>query len=423
MDSSMEPSKLVGNDTAGLIGREISNLEGSLEYNAPAEDELFNSTVLDARDMRRMGKSQELIRHYRLDSMVAFAGLAGPAWELALFQVTPGIINGGLPMLIYSNIWCFVGFLPVVLSLAEMASMAPIAGAQYHWVSEFAPEKYQKLLSYLTGWTATLSYQAGNATGFILIGTLIQSIILLNKPDYGFPNWQATLLAIAAIVFVILCNYFGSRLLPRWQNPAFAIHILAYLAFLVPVWKNAPKASAKQVWTEIENRGGWSSLPLSIMIGQFPAIAAQTTVDAALHMSEEVRDASRSIPKVIVSIYMINFVLNLTTVLTICYHITSVQDALDDPTSYPAVYVIAQAMSIKWVSVLLAVIVALILVASVSYFVAVSRQLYAFSRDRGIPFSRWVSKIDQGRHIPTNAYILSGVISVLLSLIYIVLYL
>ena len=39
--------------------------------------------------------------------------------------------------------------------MAEMASMAPIAGAQYHWVSEFAPERYQKILSYLTGYIPT----------------------------------------------------------------------------------------------------------------------------------------------------------------------------------------------------------------------------------------------------------------------------
>lgn len=28
---------------------------------------------------------------------------------------------------------------------------APTAGGQYHWVSEFAPRKYQKFLSYITG--------------------------------------------------------------------------------------------------------------------------------------------------------------------------------------------------------------------------------------------------------------------------------
>lgn len=62
-----------------------------------------------------------------------------------------------------------------------MASMAPIAGAQYRksarhptlfsskrtasntlfidWVSEFAPDKYQKFLSYLTGYEPSLLYR------------------------------------------------------------------------------------------------------------------------------------------------------------------------------------------------------------------------------------------------------------------------
>lgn len=38
-----------------------------------------------------------------------------------------------------------------MLSLAEMASMCPTSGGQYHWVSEFAPPKYQRFLSYMTG--------------------------------------------------------------------------------------------------------------------------------------------------------------------------------------------------------------------------------------------------------------------------------
>lgn len=45
--------------------------------------------------------------------------------------------------------WVFV--LAMIASLAEMASMAPTAGGQYHWVSEFAPPSFQKSLSYIVG--------------------------------------------------------------------------------------------------------------------------------------------------------------------------------------------------------------------------------------------------------------------------------
>lgn len=76
--------------------------------------------------------------------------LLAVAWELGIFVISPGLIDGGRSGLIYSTLWNFIGFAPVYLSMAEMASMAPIAGAQYHWVSEFAPESMQKPLSYVS---------------------------------------------------------------------------------------------------------------------------------------------------------------------------------------------------------------------------------------------------------------------------------
>lgn len=119
---------------------------------ALGEDQtVFKSTFDDTRQMKRMGRHQELVRHYRLFSMVSFIGMATASWERTLYQITPALRDGGLPQLIWSNLWIFAAFTPVAVSLAEMASMAPIAGAQYHWVSEFAPAKYQKLMSYLTG--------------------------------------------------------------------------------------------------------------------------------------------------------------------------------------------------------------------------------------------------------------------------------
>lgn len=114
----------------------------------------FKSTSADAANMRRMGKQQRLVRRFRVLSMASFVAVATAAWEFTIFNLTAGLTNGGLPMLIYPMIWNFIGFCPIYLSMAEMASMAPIAGAQYHWVSEFAPESLQRGLSYLTGYVA-----------------------------------------------------------------------------------------------------------------------------------------------------------------------------------------------------------------------------------------------------------------------------
>merc|ERR1712000_457086 len=57
-----------------------------------------------------------------------------------------GLINGGTAGLIWMYLVAWIGFLAVNTSMAEMASMAPTSGGQYHWVSEFAPRKYQKFM-------------------------------------------------------------------------------------------------------------------------------------------------------------------------------------------------------------------------------------------------------------------------------------
>ncbi|ATY61291.1 amino acid permease 2 [Cordyceps militaris] len=382
-------------------------------------DSIYCTTGADNRDMERMGRKQEFIRQYRVFSMISFVSIATSAWCLGAFEVTPALINGGIPSMIFSNVWCFAGYLPIILSMAEMSSMAPIAGAQYHWVSEFAPESCQQLLSYLTGWSSTMAWQAGNALGLFLVGTLIQATITLNNDDYVAKTWHGSLFVIAVSCTTVLANIFGSRIIPHTQNAIFALSLLAFVAFLVPIWVNAPMADSKDVWTNWVDRGNWGSLGLSVMVGQLPAMAAFQGIDTAAHMSEEVRQASVSVPRVMIAVLCFNFIETLLVVVTLGYHMPSVQDALDDVSTYPVVHVLMKSMSLPWVTVLLVIICLLLTLGNVSYLAAVSRDLFAFARDDGLPFSKWLSKVDYERKIPTNAYIFSGTLSSLLSLVYI----
>ena len=129
------------NSTNVSTAKEIlSAIKGVNEEADSLEDQDSNlrttkSTREDAAGMRRMGKDQQLVRHFRLLSITSFVAIATAAWEIGLFLLSPGLVDGGRAGLIYNALWNFIGFGPVYLSMAEMASMAPIAGAQYHWVS------------------------------------------------------------------------------------------------------------------------------------------------------------------------------------------------------------------------------------------------------------------------------------------------
>lgn len=72
-------------------------------------------------------------------------------WESILLTSDYGLINGGRAGMVYVYIGTFIGFFASVASLAEIASRAPTAGGQHHWVSEYAPPSCQRFLSYITG--------------------------------------------------------------------------------------------------------------------------------------------------------------------------------------------------------------------------------------------------------------------------------
>jgi choline transport protein len=71
--------------------------------------------------------------------------------------------------------------------------------------------------------------------------------------------------------------------------------------------------------------------------------------------------------------------------------------ALEHISTYPVIYILEQSMSTKWVTVELVLIIALVLFANVCYITAVSRDLWAFARDNGLPFSPWICKVCGGQ--------------------------
>jgi choline transport protein len=136
-------------------------------------------------------------------------------------------------------------------------------------------------------------------------------------------------------------------------------------------------------------------------------------------MAEEVRDAAKTIPRTMMAVYVLNTVLLFPAILTIAYHTPDLDAALNDTTTYPAIYVLKMSMSNVWITVILTMIGFIQCASSINYFAAVTRDLFAFARDNGMPCSSWLGTVHPRKHIPINAGILSCVIGGLLSLIYI----
>lgn len=62
--------------------------------------------------------------------------------------------------------------------------------------------------------------------------------------------------------------------MPVVQNAMLVVHVAAFLTIVGMLWTYSPTNSAKVVFTQFYNGGGWSSIGLSIMVGQISAIWA-----------------------------------------------------------------------------------------------------------------------------------------------------
>ncbi len=185
-------------------------------------------------------------------------------------------MDGGPAGFIWSFIWTWVGFGTVMLSLAEMASMAPTAGGQYHWVSEFSPPSLQKPFSFFIGWVSTLSWQAGTASGPFLVGTLIQASVTVMSDEYSPTNWEGTLMVIAVTIMTWAFNIWGTKMMPVFQNIMLIVHVFGFWAIIMVFWVLSPRNTTKVTFAQFQNRGGWNSTGLALMVGQLSAIFACT---------------------------------------------------------------------------------------------------------------------------------------------------
>ncbi|EEQ27532.1 conserved hypothetical protein [Microsporum canis CBS 113480] len=390
----------------------------SPETNSPAGEEAGESlasmrggTLQDKRDMYRVGNNQELNRNFRFVSVLGFAAVLMCTWEVVMIASATGLLNGGLSGMIYTYIGGLFGFSFVILSMAEMASMAPTSGGQYHWVSEFAPASSQKFLSYVTGWVCVLGWHTGIAGCSYTVANMIVGLIAINNPDHYHPKpWHGTLLIIAIAFMAIIFNTFFAQKLPFIEGVILLVHVFGFFAVLIPLWVLAPLNSAEDVFLNVVDRGGWGNNGLACLVGLGAPIYAL--------IAEEIRDASRVLPLSMLWTLVLNGSTGLIMLITYAFCVYDVDKVLKDETGFPFISVFLHATrSVRATTAMTSLMLVLQACSAISNVATTSRQLYAFARDGGIPFPSFFAKIDKRFVVPLNSLCVSFFIVCLLSLI------
>ncbi|KAB8223994.1 amino acid/polyamine transporter I [Aspergillus novoparasiticus] len=378
---------------------------GSVAYATAPEDSPSDKhgTAQDKIDMWRVGRDQELNRNFRFLSVLGFSAVLMCTWEAVLF-------SGPL----------------------TIKSRAPTSGGQYHWVSEFAPQSCQKPLSYITGWVCVLGWHTGIAGCSYTVANMLVGVIAINYPDsYTYEPWHVTLLVIAVAVVALVFNTFLAQKLPLIEGVILIVHCFGFFGILIPLWVLSPSAPPSEVFGSIEDRGDWGSNGLSCLVGLVGPIYALIGPDSAVHMSEEIQDASRVLPRGMIWTLILNGATGFVMIVTYAFCVGNIDEVLESQTGFPFIQVFLNSTgSVKAATGMTVVIMVMQFCAAISNVATTSRQVYAFARDQGLPFSGTLCQVSDSccLHsdllqisptftVPLNALFLSLIIVSLLSLI------
>jgi len=359
----------------------------------------------DVAALHAMGYAQELSRNMGRFSNFAISFsiiciLSGGVNSLA--QATSGAGGAALGLGWPIGGACALLF---ALGMAQIASAYPTAGGLYHWSSILGG----RFWGWLTAW-------------FNLIG-LITVLAAINVGTFAFfVGAFGPALGIAAgywpqLIFMILVtgvhgliNHLGIRLTSRLTDLsgylifAGALLLTGVLLVYAPSWQfsrlwtfsNYSGAAGGDVWPKT------GSIFMLLMLGLLLPVYTLTGYDASAHTAEETHDAARNVPRGIIHSVLWA---SLFAWLLSCAFVLAIPDmnAAAKQGWNVFFWVMDQVAPAPLKLTVYAVVFAAQFLAGLATVTSVSRMIYAFARDDGLPASGLLKKVSTRFRTPVAA--------------------
>ncbi|KAF2428690.1 amino acid transporter, partial [Tothia fuscella] len=360
-------------------------------------------------------------RYISLKPIVSFGLTTQASWESVALTFQASLYNGGPVTLVYGIIIATLGSSVIAASLGEMASMFPTVGAQYRWTARHTPKRLNPVFWGLLQGRLCLSHSwvASCALTPFVLGTLVQGMVIFNNPDYVPERWHGTLIMWCFIILPVVCNLYARRILVVLEIMGGIFHLVFFICVMAVLVVMSRRSSNEFVWaTSVNNITGWTNPGAAFSIGLLSPVFVVSGFDSVLHMSDEVKDAKRFVPRSMLLTVIINGVFAFGFIVALLYGIGDLDTVLASPTGLPIIEVFYLATKSKAATnVLMIMILIVSSIGNFGIFASVSRLTWAFARDRGLPFSDFFSYVHPTLKIPTRALGLISVLCAILALI------
>ncbi|MGO6671213.1 amino acid permease [Rhizobium leguminosarum] len=369
----------------------------------------------DVHILHSMGYAQELER--RMSSFSNFAVsfsiiciLSGGINSLA--QATSGA--GGAAIGIGWPVGCFIS-LVFAVAMAQISSAYPTAGGLYHWGSILG----NRFTGWLTAWFNLLGLVT--VLGAINVGTYYFFMGSFGTTYLGLTD--STTVRIIFLVIITgaqaLVNHMGIGLTAKLTDFSGYLIFATSIALALVCLAAAPSYEFGRLFTFANYSGevGGNVWPTTssawvFLLGLLLPIYTITGYDASAHTSEETVKAAESVPRGMVASVLWSALFGYIMLCAFVLMLPNMDDAAKQGWN-----VFFWAMDSQVNPIVKDILYFAILVSQwlcgLATVTSVSRMIFAFSRDGGLPASKALSKVSPQYRTPVAAIWTGSILSVL----------
>jgi amino acid transporter len=361
----------------------------------------------DAHELHALGYAQELFRTMGGFSnfAISFSIISILTGAVTLFE--HGLVMGGPAEMAFG--WPLVTLftLAVALSMAELASALPTSGTMYHWASRLGGKSW--------GWFTAWFNLAGQLAA---LAGIDYGCALFVTPLLGWPMTADRLLLVYAAILMshALINHFGIRLVAWLNDFSVTVHVVGVIVIVCALAFFAPKQPLGYFVERVTfNDQGWPYW-FAFVIGLLQAQWTFTGYDASASVSEETVDPRRRVPWGVVMAVAVSAIVGYALLLSLTLAIKDIPSVLNardaSGNKVPAVIAIfTSALGERAGNVFTGLAAMAMWFCGLSAVTWISRTIYAFARDNGLPGSALWRRVSATHQTPGPAIWLCVVIA------------
>ncbi|THW10477.1 amino acid transporter [Aureobasidium pullulans] len=261
-----------------------------------------------------------------------------------------------------------------------------------------------------------IGWQGAAASNPLVLAQHVEALIAFQDPTFEIQGWMTSLLTIAFAAAATVVDIYGIRFLSSLEAVMLALHVVGFFAVLIPLWLVGERSSTQDVFYTFEDNAGWGSVGTACLVGLLGPIMTLIGGDSTVHLGEEIKDASRTLPLSMVFTSSMNYAVGFMMTITVMYVSSNFDQAIADATGESYVAVIYAATQSKTATTILTVIIlVLFFCTAINTVTTSSRQLFAFARDGGLPFSDVLARVEPRTGLPINALLTTFGVTFVLS--------